>query len=352
MILWLLVACGPERDPALDRYTTALGAYDDGKKALDGGDAATAAVAFARALAADPDSTALPLWLSYAQAHAGATTEAIRTLDTLLAVHPGASVAFYNRAAYRARVGDLGGAAADLRIALAAGVASPYAATMDPDFASHRTDPAFTRVLPPAPIAAVAEGPAGDVFLGSTVEVKLTLTGIPDPAPALHIDTAGSASCLALQALIEDDSVADLDLRRVVTLRYAATAPCAGTVGPFTVTLPKAAPIVAAAVPVRVDAPPGALTHTPPPTPTDLPLPASFILDPATHLATLQVAPGVLVLAPPDIPLGQDGRPPEVRMEWRVNGQTRTTGGWWRDAAPVDLGGGGTAEGLSAPPLH
>lgn len=348
--MWLalvLAACAPPRDPLLDRYTGALAAYDAGRKALDAGDPQAAIAAFTRAHEADPDATALSLWLATAQATAGQTPAALHTLDDLVAAHPGASLAFYNRAAYRARTGNLDGAAADLRIALAAGVASPYAATMDPDFAPHRLDPAFARVLPPAPISARAEGPPGAVFLGSTVELKLTLVGVPSPVPTLHI--AGPSACLALDAFIEEDDVVGLDLRRVLTLRYHATAPCIGQLGPFTLTLPDVPPLLVDAVSVTVEAPPGATTAPAPPPPPDLPLPAALVPDPTTHLATAPVPVGVLGMAPPDMTLSQDGRPPDVRMEHRVEGQTRTIGGWWRAAAPLGLGGTGTAEGLDPP---
>lgn len=340
LILWgALIACAPEPDPALTRLHDAMAAWDRGRARLDAGDASGAVAELSAARALDPQSTPLALWLARAQATSGDLPGAIGTLDALLDAHPGASVGWYNRAAYRARAGDLPGAARDLQVALAAGVTTPWAATLDPDFAALVDHPEARGLLPPAPVAVRARGPEGAVFLGGRVEVVVHVVGLPDPPPVLTVPEP-ALGCLRLDAVVEDDRVMGGERWRELTLRFTPTGACLARVGPFVATL-EGRSAQGPAVEVRVEAPPGSPPPAPSSLPSPLPLPSALA---SGETRAERVGAGVAALGRPDRPITAAGRRPDVTLEWRVEGQTRARGGWWAGSGPVEL----TAEGWSA----
>lgn len=338
----LLAGCtGPADDPALTRYATSVGAYSAGREKLTAGDATGAVAAFREALAADPEAAALSLWLARAQAESADLPGAIATLDDLLARHPGASIAWYNRGAYKARAGDLRGAALDLTTALSAGVSTPAAATLDPDYAALRGHPDFPGLLPPGPVTVSVEGPEGAVFLGGQVEVRVTLVGVAEPYPELAV--AGAAPpCLRLHTVVEDSRAEGAELWRTVTMRFDTVGPCRGQLGPVRATV-AGLTVEDPGVPIVVDAPPGAsLRAAAAPLPSPLPLPGGLVVA-GEPIHAARVGPGVASVGRPDRPVTVEGRKPDVRLELRAEGQTRGTGGWWAAPEPVTL----TAEGWS-----
>ena len=91
-----------------------------GTSALESGDYDRAIEAFAEAHRARPNDILLEAWRAKAFAEAGQTQEAVSLLDRVIAARPSFLEARYNRAAYRARMGDFEGAAVDLTSLLAA----------------------------------------------------------------------------------------------------------------------------------------------------------------------------------------------------------------------------------------
>lgn len=347
LALPLLVACaGGEaeapRDPKLDSIATRLSTWERGKAALDAGDTVAARAAFAEARASAPDDTTLVLWEARAAAAAGDLDGALALLDQTVSSHPGASAAWYNRAAYRARQGRLEEAAADLRVALDAGVTSPWAATLDPDFAPHRADPAFAALLPAAPLSVTATGPDGAVFLGGTVEITLMARGLATPRPSLTL-APFDAGCLTLRELVEDGQIDGDTARWVITLRFDTKGPCRASLGPFTLTGAGGVPAESGVVPVVVEAPEGAVVGAPAPLPRSLPLPGTlFAANPGRQ--ALRVPGGVAALAGADEELSatRGGSPvaERVKLELRVSGQTRARGAFWPGEGAVSVRSG------------
>jgi len=330
LLVALLVAC--RTDPQLDPFARSLAEWEAGREALDAGEPGRAAEAFARARAADPSSTTLPLWEARARAAGGDLDGAVALLDELLRARPGVAEARYNRAAYLARQGRPEAGRDDLRLALAADVATPYAAAADPDFAPHRAGPVYAGLLPPTDVTGSVAGPDGPVFLGSVVEVKLNLEALARTPILLRRD-GPDPGCLHLDRLLEDDlEHADVRLRQL-TLRMTATAPCEVELGPF-VAGAGGVEVELGRVKVQVEAPPGAAGRA-------SVLPATLFV-PSDHapvgaeVRTVAVADGTLALGPLRRTLVADGRRPEWAVEWRVNGQTRATGGWWPGTVTVD----------------
>jgi hypothetical protein len=328
VILALLLGC---RDKALAPFADALAAYEDGRTKADAGDPAAAAEAFATARTKDPGSPALVAWEAKARADAGHPEQAEALLDELLADHPDLGLARYNRAAYRARQGRLGPAAEDLRAALEAGVASPYAAAEDPDFAPHRADPAFAGLLPAIPLVGHLKGPEGSVWIGSTVEVKVQLESLATATLALRREGA-DPGCLHLDRVVEDDAEqADVRLREV-TLRMTATAPCTATLGPFVASV-GTTDTALGTVDLVVEAPPGT-GGSAAKLPAVIPIPSQL----APSGATVRVEPGAggtVAMGPLDAGLTAEGKKPAYALEWRMAGQTRAIGGFWEGTVVV-----------------
>lgn len=336
-MLILLLACA---DPELDPYREALESWERGRLALEAGRAGDAATDFARAQELDPRSPTLPLWEARARASAGDLAGAERVLDRLVVAHPELGTAWYNRAAYRARQGQLDAAAADLEVALRREAASPFAAAADPDFAPHAHHPALARLIPPAPLLGLAQGPEGAVWVDGQVEVRIVLHGLARLRPALRFPEVPPRG-LQLLRVVEDDQFQGETATRVVTLWYRALAPADVRLGPFVV-VADTHRVVLDPVPVRVEGPPRPVPD-PAPHPLELPLPAALAPAREDHAAARHPG-GVAAMGRPDEPVTADGLPPVVELEWRVGGQTRARGGWWPGELPRTLSGGDWTE--------
>ncbi|MDP2317252.1 MAG: tetratricopeptide repeat protein [Pseudomonadota bacterium] len=337
-ILALLVGCD---DPALEPFAASLKDWTDGRAALDAGHPADAAAAFAEARKHDPGSVALRLWEAKALADAGQLAEADALLSELLHADPKIGVAWYNRAAYRARAGRLDEAAADLAQALALGARSALEAADDPDFAAARAHPAFAGILPAQPLEATVRGPDGAVFIGSRVTLEITVSALPTAEISIAREGA-DPGCLRFQRIVEDDHVEAGRTTRRLSVDLRAEGPCDTVLGPFLVSAGSAT-VRLDAVPVDVEAPPGAAAAAGlPALATGFPVPGA-LAPPDAGFAARRVPDGVLAMGRPDRVITGGGRPPDILLEWRVDGQTRANGGWWRDAGPVAL----TADGWS-----
>lgn len=321
-------------DPELARFAQARDAWREGEAATG----AAAVDAYTRARALDPDSVALALALAHAQAAVGDLAAADTTLTDTLRAHPDAGEAWYNRAAYRARAGKAADAADDLKHALAAGVRSPLEAAADPDFATVLQAPELAAILPAQPLLLKVDGPAGSVFLGSRFAVDLYVASLP--GAEVHVRRDGAdPGCARLVRVLEDDRTQPgMDVRKL-TLDFEARAVCAGPLGPFTA-VAGTATTSAPAWPVQVELPPGANVVAPPPLVTEVPVPGRLAPD-GSGYAAVRVGAGVAAIGRADHPVTSSSGPAEVALEWRVDGQTRAVGGWWRSSGPVDLRGEG-----------
>ena len=320
----LLAAC---TDPALRPYQQALTAYDQGRADLDAGRPAEAALRFQEARALDPRSPTLPLWQARALAADHRLPEADATLTELIRAHPDLGVAWYNRAAYRARAGRAVESAQDLSRAIELKETSALRAAADPDFAPLRDDPAFRGVLPRQPLLAAVQGPEGAVFIGSRFTLTFRLMSLPELRPTLQI-AQPEIGCLEAARLVEDrHEEADL-LLRTVELTLIARAPCDTSVGPFTLRFDGGRDgedlVLLDPVRVRVEAPSTAVGARAPALPSVLPL-----IGDLAHGAAAPVGQGVAARVDRGTPLSIGGQPPALPMELRLDGQPVAAGGWW-----------------------
>lgn len=229
-LIWLL-ACGEPDDPRLTSLREAVDDYERGAASV-GSDPSAAALAFAAAREHRPNDVLLAAWHAHALAGQGQTDRAITTLDSVLLSHPDFAEARYNRAAYRARSGDLLGAGQDLQRALASGVATPRQAMRDPDFAPHLTHEAFA-FLPHAPLEAVVSVPDKPAFLGSEVTIDAVVMGaLPGPLSA-HLEVVGPVSLV--RAVEDDRAREDGDRDRTVSWVLRVTGSGRVLVGPLAV---------------------------------------------------------------------------------------------------------------------
>ncbi len=329
-----LVACN-RGDPALDRYGKALRAWEDAQLATQRGDAATAVVAMAEARMADPDSVPLALAEAKALADAGRTGEAISALGVVLRANSAVGEAWYNRAAYRARTGEMDAAASDLKEALRLGVRTQLEAASDPDFASALAHPAFVTLLPPQPILADASGPPGAVFVGGDVDIRLRIVALP--GARLTVQRKGVApSCLRLSAIVQNDGA---DGVRELTLRFVGAEACVGTIGPFVVSSGVAS-VTTNDVIIEVGAAPDFVGQNVGMMPIDFPVPAMFAEE-GWNVGRVQNV--VVAMGRADQPVKGNGRKPDATLAWRVGGDTRAAGGLWIDDGAMTV----TAEGWS-----
>jgi hypothetical protein len=310
--------------PELEPFERAVSAYDDGRAALEGGRAEDAVTAFGRARAADPASVELAMWEARALAAAGRHDDADARLAEVLQRDPSLAVAWYNRGAYRARAGDANVAATYLREALARGASSAFEAAVDPDFAPLRAHPAFSDMLPAAPVVLDTRGPEGSVFLGSRLDVALRASSLPG-AP-LQLRRAGAdPGCVRLVRVIEDTVEAPGLLTRTITLTFEATGPCDAALGPFEAVSGDSA-VTGAPVALRVEAPPGTAPASSR-LPVEIPLPGALVA-PDRSLSAVRVGTGFAALSAEGV--GRtDGHAPHVALELRSSGETRVTGGYW-----------------------
>lgn len=308
LIPLLLVGC---TDPALRPFVGAAAAYDAGHLAFERGQFRDASAEFAKARTLDPASSTLALWEGRALAASGDLAGAVRAADDAIARDPDSAVAWYNRAAWRARSGDLAPSASDLRRALDLGATTPWAAALDPDFAPHRLTPQFDGVLPPTDLLA-SSMPPEDAFVGGELSILLRLTGPADRVPELSGPPL--PGCLRQTRVVEDDTVGEGasagTVQRDVRVYFRAVAACEATVGPLRARLGDAT-VDLAAVPVTVLGPADAPALGGP-TAAAWYLPA--LLHGGASLDGFTIHEG-------------GGRPAgSIALEWRVAHQTRALG--------------------------
>ncbi len=301
-------------DATLVPFRDAARAYDAGRTALDAGDFVSANQRFSEARALDPSSATLPLWQGRALAASGDLPGAIRAADDAIAHDAKSGLAWYNRAAWRARSGDLAASAADLQQALKLNAATAWAAARDPDFAPHRQDSAFAGILPPADLLVAVEGPAESGFVGSELSVLFRLTGPAEQVPALSGPPV--PGCLKQTRIVEDDAIGEGPssgtVERHVRVYFRANASCVVTLGPFVASTPDGATHVeVAAIPVVVLGPTGAAGEA------------------GTRPAAWVIPAGVRDGAAVDgwsVHLGGERPAGMITLEWRVDHQTREVG--------------------------
>jgi len=329
-------------DPALEPFAASLSAWDEGRAALADGRPADAVTAFAAARVKDPGSVALRLWEAKALADAGRLDEADARLSELIHAESKVGEAWYNRAAYRARAGRLAESAADLQQALALGTRSALEAADDPDFSAAREAPAFAGILPAQPLQASAHGPDGAVFVGSRYTLAIAVTALPKAELVIE-RLGGDPGCLRLQRIVQDDHAEAGQAQRQLSIDFRAEGPCDTTIGPLSVAAGTAR-ISLDAIPVQVEAPPGAAAVLGlPPLPGSFPVPSAFAAPGGGFLAR-RIPEGVVAMGPLEHVIAGGGRPPDVVLEWRVDGQARANGGWWRISEPIVVSAGEWSE--------
>ncbi len=323
----LLAGCA---DKELAPLKGALDDYSRGRAALDAGHADAAVEAFVEARKGDPASAVLALWEARARAATGDVGAAEALATAVIAEHPDAGLAWYNRAAWRVRLGHPDAAADDLRHAIVLGARSPYEAALDDDFRTVLGTPPFMEVLPPAPVVARVTGPEGNVFLGSDLLVQVELLSAPGVGVEL-VRSADSPGCLALERVVEDQATEAGVLARRVDLHFRATAACDSLLALRTNVISGfEAQFSLEPVRIQVEAPSSFRQGTPDVIPGTIPLPGS-------------VAPGsgewgagrsgglVWAIGRADVNPTFKGASAPIRLELRVDGGTRAAGGAWPD---------------------
>ncbi len=334
LLFWL--ACA---DPELAPLVRARDEYTRGAAALDAGRHAEAIEAFAAARAGDPQSPVLALWEARARAASGDVAAAEALATEVLRTHPDAGLAWYNRAAWRLRLGQADAAAGDLRRALKLGVRSPFEAAIDPDFAGVLGTPAFADVLPAGPVLARTQGPDGAVFLGSDVLVQVELVS----AQTVQLDLVreGAApGCLVLDRVVEDRHEEAGVLLRRLDVHLRAVAPCDAVLRfAVEVTAPTASRAESPPVSVKVEAPSTFVAGPPAWLPDRLPLPGALVPTDGDFAAG-RVGELVWALGRADRAPTLGGRSPEVGLEYRVDAGTRAAGGAWRHTGAGEVHAG------------
>lgn len=315
-----LLGCG---EPRFGGLSQALAAHDEGRALLDGGDPAGAAAAFARAAALDPGSAELELWRARALAAAGDLPGAIDAASAALRLRPKDGVALYNRACYRARLGEVEKALIDLDAALLTGAVTPQRAARDPDLQALRDDPRTRDRAPRPTLRCAAELPSEPVFIGAPL--TLTVRAAHERGAPLGVSQRGEgAGALTLSRALES-SLTEGDLTQVeLVYELRPVAPGQGVVGPLQVTAAELSCEVAA-IPFTVLGPEGFVAP---------PLGVGPDLTPPSALVEGLALPGVtrrgarvLARAEPGDELSLSPTPPAVtRLELREGGLTRWVG--------------------------
>lgn len=205
VILALLLACA---DPELARYKEALHAWDQGKAALDDGDAAKAAERFGRVAELDPQSPTALAWVAVARERAGDAPGALDALDEGVSRFPDDVTLRYNRAAWHARHGEVQAAADDLRALYTAGTVDPLEVGEDPDFASVAADPATAGLAPPPSVLTEIHGEGGPVLIGENATIELDLSAKTGELVSIT-DMGESTGLLRLARIVEDVDPSD-----------------------------------------------------------------------------------------------------------------------------------------------
>jgi hypothetical protein len=227
-----LGACGGDEVEVLDPYPSALAAYDAGVAALEAGDPERAVVALTQAVAADPRSPELPLWLGRAHAARGDYGSAVEAASAALMLQPSWGLARYNRACWRVRGGDLAAGYTDLVAALATNEVGVLQAGSDPDLAPLRADPRFSDRVPAATLPVLLEAGPESVFLSSDWTVTLLVAHPSGETPGVRWDGPAPPG-LALRRVVQDRTVQRAEVRTSIAWTWRVTGPYEGPVGPL-----------------------------------------------------------------------------------------------------------------------
>lgn len=339
VILLALLGLGC-RDTAFSRYEQALRVWDEGRAAYERGEHAAAAEAFARLGELDPDSPAAPAWRAWALDRAGDPEGALAALDEALKRFPDDATLRYNRAALRARQGQVARAAEDLRVLYAAGAVEPVDVGMDPDFAAVAADPATAALAPPPAVELALRGEEGAVLLGDRASLELEITAL-EGRPVSITDMSAPSGLLRHLRTVEDIQPPEGRLvHRTLSTTWRAVAAGEATLGPWLVAAGGVS-AVSERVPLTVLAMPGRA--------------AGGEADEEGALRSVEAlfagheapwagrdANGVLVLLPPGGRAqvrGADGSadPEPVQLELRRAGQTEAQGELHRVSAEATV---------------
>lgn len=271
LLLWLVACGGPE--PQLVAQREALDGWEAAVAALERGDPG-ASEAFAALVQRFPGEPSLLLWQAKAEAGAGDLQRALSLTDQALALDPEVENGRYNRACYRARAGDLAGAARDLRQVLASGAVDVDDILADPDLVPFLDRPELA-FLPRPRVAVDVAGPEALVFWGSPADVTLRAEGLRGSFVVEAPAVAGPVELARVDERI-GEGTHDVTWRfRVVGEGPVAVGPFRARVGDEVRELPPFGFETAAPADKRGEgSPPGALAAPPSTFPPPGPLPA------------------------------------------------------------------------------
>lgn len=314
-------------DPAYAPRRRALEAYDEGRAALEAGDAAAARLAFSRARGHDPGSPALLLWEARAADAAGDVRAAEALVTEGLHRWPDHTELRWTHAALLARGGRAAEAAAVLRALLAQGLVDPLDLSADADFAALRVDPATAGLFAAAAPQVDLVAEEGAVLVGDPWELELRVVG---PAGPVALRGTPPPPGLELERVVEELLVDGRRVRRVLRFAWRAVAPMDAPWGPVAVHVGDAAPVPLPVLPVLVRAVGGRVAAGAPVAAPDLPPVPSSLAGPEGVVAgARRIGAFALVIAPPGARIELDGAPPGAELELRVAGQTAWVGRWW-----------------------
>ncbi|NCG19524.1 MAG: hypothetical protein GWP91_11005 [Rhodobacterales bacterium] len=225
--MWWIVAlmgCVGSPDPDLVQQQQAVALWEQGKIALEAGDAGLARQRFIEARTRRPEDALLMAWEAQAMAAQGDLPLAILKLDDALRLEPQLVEARYNRAAWLARMGDHLEAAQTLAPLVREGEISAVQVRDDADFNQALQGPFFA-FLPGKAVTMSVDTLASRAFWGSQVDYGLTFSGGGDGPLSLALPVSGPVLPVAL---VEDLTV---DGRRV-TLTVKAQGQGGITFGP------------------------------------------------------------------------------------------------------------------------
>ncbi len=241
LALGLGLACdggGCTPDPKTQARLQAAEAWDQGKAALDRGDHPAALDAFAQAQALDPDSAVLVAWQARALELSGDVDGALALLGTALQRFPQDADLRYNRAALRARTGDLDGAAADLHVLISSGAVDPEEAGRDPDLVLLRKRPELAALVPGAVLAVDLRGEDGSVLLGELYTAEL-YADLPVERDDLSVRSMKEPTGLLRRERVVEDHLSEGSYRVQARIEHSwrAVAPGQGVAGPWLLTV-------------------------------------------------------------------------------------------------------------------
>ncbi len=188
MIAWLALSACQEPDPELVALARAFSEYDRGRAALEAGRPADAVAALDAALAVRPGDPLLGAWRAHALAESGDVAGAVKGFDAVLEAWPDFTPARLLRGTLRLQLGDVDGAATDVKRAVGQDWLAARSLRLDPVIGPWLEDPRFA-ALPRESLRVAVQGPEGSVFIGSEAMVRIGVLGADDDP--IHLDLAG-----------------------------------------------------------------------------------------------------------------------------------------------------------------